>query len=541
MVAPDTVPDTTSGPQVRPALIVALVILFAELAAIGAIFKHGITFTCLENWPAGACSGASGVMVALYCVAGALVLLAMLTPQPFLRLTAEAGTQRWPLILNLLGVLVALLPVLFMQDGAGTDILLPAFACWALGMGAMLAGLALFVAPLPRWFDFIRKTWAHLLPTLAAGLAAPWLATQIRPLWRLDSIAAVTFDAVTWMIRGLGYDVETLPVEKAIGTEAFSISVAPQCSGVEGFALVTLFVTLYLWLFRADLRFPRALLLYPVGLAASALFNVLRITVLLAIGLNGNPELAVGGFHSHAGWLMFTLVALGLVALAQTVPALQKISTGQAAPAPATAPLPLRQDTTAASILPFAIFMLSALLANALSQSPGMVYPARVLLMAGILALFWPLYARLPWRVDPVALAVGAVIGLGWVLIPVTPGDGAAPYGTLSGALLLGWFLFRGLGTILLVPLIEELFFRDYLTKRLTFGAGRRWQIAAALITAALFAALHDRWAEAFIAGLAFSWVAQRRENITDAVLAHAVANAIVFAVAVISGNMSII
>lgn len=526
----------------RLPLIAAAILLAVELGAIGVIFKHVIDFRCLDNWPVQACMGASFTMVSLYCVGAALVLMAMLAPAPFRKLTAEAGDRAWPLAVNAAGVALALLPVLFMRQGAGTSVLLPAYACWGAGMLMLLGGLAAWVAPLPRWVNFARENPGTLLPVLAAGLAAPWLAAEIRPIWKLETIADLTFDAVTWVIGVMGYDVQSYPADKIIGAGDFHISVAPQCSGVEGFALVTLFVTLYLWLFRADLRFPLALLLYPVGLAASALFNVVRIAALLAIGLEGNADLAVGGFHSHAGWLMFTLVALGIVGIAQNVPLLQKrrASTGTAAPAPRAAPLPLREDPVAARILPFAIFMLSALLANAFSQSPGVIYPARVVLMIGVLALFWPIYARLPWRLDPVAALVGAGIGLMWVLIPVPPSD-IAPYGTLTGLALTGWFICRGIGTILLVPLIEELFFRDYLTKRLTRGPQLVWRIVAILGTAALFAALHDRWAEAFVAGLAFSWVALRRDNITDAVLSHAVANAIVFAVAVMSGNLSII
>jgi exosortase E/protease (VPEID-CTERM system) len=319
--------------------------------------------------------------------------------------------------------------------------------------------------------------------------------------------------------------------------------VAPQCSGIEGIALVTLFVTLYLCLFRKDLRFPRALLLYPVGILASAAFNVLRIAGLLIIGLEGSPELAVGGFHSHAGWLMFTLVALGIVALAQTVPALQKAPAAGAtgATTPKAPPLPFRQDPIVAAILPFAVFMLSAQLAQAFSQSPSLVYPGRVVLMAGVLALFWPLYARLPWRADPVAVGAGVLIGLAWVLIPVEAGDGPPPYGTLTGVALVGWFLMRGIGTVVLVPIIEELFFRSYLEKRLRLGEGRLWIVIAALIGAALFAALHDRWAEAFVASLIFSWVAWRRGNITDAILSHAAANLVVFSVAWATGQVHII
>ena len=509
-----------------------------ELAAIGTIFKHSIDFTCLDNWPLRACAGASGTMVAIYCMLGALALLWMLAPQPFRTLTAQAGARFWPLAINLVGALIALIPIAFLVEGSGTSSLIPAFSFWSFGMALMLVGLGLFIAPLPRWKAFLVQNWTRLLPVLVVGALAPSFATVIRPLWRLDTIADWTFDAVAWVVRLLGYDILTNPELKNIGTEEFFISVAPQCSGVEGFALVTLFVTLYVSLFRQDLRFLRAFLLYPIGLLASAAFNVLRIAILLIIGLEGNPELAVGGFHSHAGWLMFTLVALGLIALAQAVPALQKAHTG--AERVVSAPLPLFQDPMVAKILPFAVFMLSALLASAFSSTPALHYPARVILMGITLALFWQIYIRLPWRLDPVALAAGAVIGLYWVMIPVAPTD-VAPYGALAGAALIGWYVMRGIGTVILVPIIEELFFRDYLETRLRLGTGLAWKVLAAVLTAILFAALHDRWAEAFAAGLIFSFVAQRRGNITDAIVAHAVANAIVYATALITGNLAII
>ncbi len=531
--------------QTRRALILVVALLLVELIALGLLFKHGIDFKCRANWPTAACKAASTSMVGIYCTLGALVLLASLRPAPFRALIDQAGQTRWPLGLNLAGAALAVLPVVFLKDGSATQALIPTLICWALGLVAMLGGLALYLAPARRWQAFLSNQWQLLLPVIATGVMAPYLANLIRPLWQLETISNATFVAVTRIVEGLGYEVLTDPAQKIIGAGEFFIDIAPQCSGIEGIALVTLFVTLYLALFRRDLRFPRALLLYPIGILTSAAFNVLRIAVLLIIGLEGSPELAVGGFHSHAGWLMFTLIALGIVALAQTVPALQKAPTQApaqgAAPAPAAAPLPLRQDPVAAAILPFAVFMLSALLAQAFSQSPSLIYPGRVLFMAGVLLLFWPVYARLPWRADPVALGAGVIVGLAWVLIPVEPGDGAAPYGALTGLALVGWFIARGIGTVLLVPIIEELFFRSYLENRLRLGQGALWSVAAAVMTAALFAALHDRWVEAFLAGLVFSWVMRRRGNVTDAILSHAAANLVVFAVAWATGQVHII
>lgn len=536
--------DPTRHRSPAPVLMGAAGVFALELGVIGTLFKHGVNFRCLSNWPQAACSGASGTMIAIYCILGALLLLGMLKPDPFRTLVQNASVRLWPLAVNLVGAAIALIPLTLLEEGQGTAALVPSFICWSVGMTMMLVGLALVLAPVQRWSAFLRGNWTSLLPVVAVGAIAPSFATIIRPLWHLDTITDVTFDAVTRAIRLLGYEVEASAEHKVIGAGDFYINVAPQCSGVEGFALVTLFVALYLGLFRQELRFPRALLLFPIGLAASAFFNVVRIAVLLAIGLEGNPELAVGGFHSHAGWLMFTLVALGIIALASAVPALQKHPVSDKTDpnkAKLAAPAPFFQDQTVAFILPFAVFMFSALLATALTASPALFYPARVVLMTLVLALFWQIYKRLPWRMDPVALGAGALIGLAWVLIPVEPATGPAPYGTLTGLALIGWFVLRGFGTMILVPVIEEVFFRGYLEQKLRLGLGRGWIVTAAVATAILFAALHGRWAEAFAASLIFSWVAHRHGRVTDAIVSHMAANAVVFAVAVITGNLAII
>lgn len=530
-------------PKPRLALIFAVALLALEFAFIGVLFKHGVDFYCLDNWPAQACSGASSSLVGLYCVLGAISLLYLLQPAPFRTLLSQAGGRLWALALNLVGVAIALIPLSFLENGAGSAVLLPAFLCWVLGMAAILSGIALYVAPLSAWRAFLASSWTKLIPVVLTGMIAPYFAMAIRPLWQLETMSDFTFRGVVWLLEGLGYAPQTFEGKKVIGVDPFYINVAPQCSGIEGIALVVLFVTLYLGIFRKELRFPHVLLLYPIGILTSVMFNLLRITVLLVIGIEGNPELAVGGFHSHAGWLLFTLVALGIVVAAQTVPALQRQvpQHGAEEAAPRGPQVSFFRDPEVARILPFAIFMFSALLASAFAQSPGVVYPLRVVAMAAALAVFWPVYRALVWRIDPVALGVGIAIGLMWVLIPVEASEGPAPYGTLAGGALVGWFILRGLGTIVLVPVIEELFFRDYLERKLRLGTGLLWQVLAACVTAGLFALLHDRWAEAFVAGIAFSFLMQRRGNVVDPIVAHAGANALVYGVALATGNLNII
>ena len=266
-----------------------------------------------------------------------------------------------------------------------------------------------------RWIAFLREDGRTFLPALAVGIAAPLLATMTRPAWRLETVSEATFASVGWLLETVGYEVAASATTKLLRSGDLLILIGPACSGVEGIALVSPFVTLYLVLFRHELRFPRALLLYPLGIAASAAFNILRITLLVAIGIKGNPELAKGAFHSHAGWLMFTIVALGLIALAQSFAAFRR---GMGTAMPVASPMgpassgmavacaagadptarhrevrrrslpPLRLDPQVARLLPFAVFMLSAVFASTVSTTPALLYPLRAAAMAAALVFF---------------------------------------------------------------------------------------------------------------------------------------------------------
>jgi uncharacterized protein len=70
--------------------------------------------------------------------------------------------------------------------------------------------------------------------------------------------------------------------EKLVGTATFESTIVPECSGYEGVMLGTLLLALYIWLFRMYLRFPQALLLFPIGALAVWLANAVCITVLIA-------------------------------------------------------------------------------------------------------------------------------------------------------------------------------------------------------------------------------------------------------------------
>jgi len=98
----------------------------------------------------------------------------------------------------------------------------------------------------------------------------------------------------------------------------------------------------------------------------------------------------------------------------------------------------------------------------------------------------------------------------------------------------------RLIGTVLLIPVVEEMFFRGYILARLDRG-GMVWRIIAVVASSLLFAALHGRWLAAGIAGVIFALVMLRRGRVTDAVVAHMVANAVVAAAALLMLDFSLI
>ena len=127
-----------------------------------------------------------------------------------------------------------------------------------------------------------------------------------------------------------------------------------------------------------------------------------------------------------------------------------------------------------------------------------------------------------------------------WVIVPVDP-EAMPPYAALTGGLLMTWIVLRGIGTTILVPVIEELFFRDYLENKFQVEPTFGWSVVSVLGTTILFAALHDRWIEAFVAGVAFSLLRRYTGRITDAIAAHGTANGIVFLTALLLDRMEII
>jgi exosortase E/protease (VPEID-CTERM system) len=411
--------------------------------------------------------------------------------------------------------------------------------------GAVLAGgvvlLALACLPLPTMLLAVRETGSVWVYSVLAGISAWFLRAPFQLLWIHASAANIyllqrfTFRCVQGLLGFLLPDLVVDAGPFVIGTPRFSVSVGAPCSGIEGLGLVLVFTLVWLWFFRKENRFPQALVLIPGALACAFLLNVVRIAGLILIGNAGAPDVAFVGFHSQAGWIAFTLVALGFSVATERLAWVRKPPAGteRAAPLETASGEPA---ATRAYLLPFLAIMAAAFVAKSASGYFEWLYPLRFVSAAGVLWVFRAEYRRLNWRFGWGAVATGTGIFLLW-LTPEWLGHGgaASPLGpalaALSPAARITWIGIRIAAAVVTVPLAEELAFRGYLARRVM---GRdfdevpftRLTVVAIALSSLLFGLMHGQhWLVGIAAGVAYAVLLRAKGRMGDAVAAHAVSN----------------
>lgn len=413
----------------------------------------------------------------------------------------------------------------------------PWLATWSVLAVTTIVPWLLAVAPSRFWLQLVRRERTALLIGCLVGTSV-WLLVGMfvrqeaplaqKALW--GSLSEATLHLVYWLLGWVYKDLVYQPDVAVVGTASFHVRISYACSGIEGVSLITLFLGLYLWLFRRELRFPQAFWLFPLGMLAMWLTNALRITLLIAIGTDFSREVALGGFHAQAGWIAFILIAVGLIAVAH--------KTKYFALAP-PGPMPLGQGASlaAALLVPLMVLMAASAVTSAVSAGFDTLYALRALAASLALWYYRKAYRGLGWSVSWQAAALGIVVfGLWMVLEPKiddSQSDLARGLSQLSPGTAAAWITFRVFGSVLVVPVVEELAFRGYLLRKLTasnFEDVRlgHFTVFAFLTSSLLFGLLHGRWLAGTLAGMVYALALHRRGQIGDAVLAHVTTNALI-------------
>lgn len=393
--------------------------------------------------------------------------------------------------------------------------------------------LALLSAAPPRFYlDSLARGWRHPVLAIAVGVLSWRAANAAEGLWGV--LSAGTLAASGLLLRiGPGEVLVDLD-QRVLGLDGFEILVAPVCSGADGLGLVLLFQATWLSLARERLRFPRALALLPLGAAAALSANVLRISALMWLGASGHEDLAAGGFHSKLGWILFIAIALGTVAIAERVEWFRSPGDGGSPARPAV------PSTAAAWIAPLLAALATALLTGVFADEGfDRWYAARVLAAGAVLFLVRSALPRPSLPFSWIAAAAGALAALAWIPF-AGGGSGGAPAGLLelSPAARAAWIAARVAGSCTVVPLVEELAFRGFLLRWLVSPdferlSPRAFTWPAVIVSSLAFGAMHHPWELGAATGLVFAAAFLWRGRLSDAVLAHALANVAV-AVAVL-------
>ena len=198
-------------------------------------------------------------------------------------------------------------------------------------------------------------------------------------------------------------------------------------------------------------------------------------------------------------------------------------------------------------VAPFLAFMALLALRGAVPADgswgfdPRWLYGVQAGLAALLLAVWWREYGELAWQTMPtigealLAVGVGLAVFALWIQLDApwmtigTPDAAFVPVDA-DGRLQWAWVALRLTGAALVVPLVEELFWRSFLMRWVQqplFEALRPQRVGprAVLVSTFVFVLAHTLWLAAALAGLAYAWLYIRSGKLWLPVIAHAVTN----------------
>jgi len=212
----------------------------------------------------------------------------------------------------------------------------------------------------------------------------------------------------------------------------------------------------------------------------------------------------------------------------------------------------LAGSPAAARVTPFVIFLLLTGCQGQFGEaSRYWFYFAKTLVGIWLIWEMFPLVAEIRWAFSWEAVVVGIGVFALWVGISgswttqdtlwvkvglshastkaATPWD---PLVQFPGNAALAWLfiLTRILGSTLVVPPLEEAFYRSFLYRYIVKPdfmsvPFKQFSPMAFIATACVFGLSHNEWIAGILCGAAYQWLVIRKNRLGDAMTAHAITN----------------
>jgi uncharacterized protein len=199
----------------------------------------------------------------------------------------------------------------------------------------------------------------------------------------------------------------------------------------------------------------------------------------------------------------------------------------------------LEESPLLARVLPFVIFVVLTFFQGWFGEgSRYWIYLLKTLVGAGLIVLVWPLVREMRWVFTWEALVVGVAVFAIWVgldgLYPRPElGPPWNPYEAFAGSAGLAAFFIsvRIVGSTLVVPPIEEIFYRSFLYRYIARPDFQSLPLnyfawVPFLVAALIFGAAHaQHWLVAIPCAMAYQGLVIYKNRLGDAITAHAITN----------------
>jgi CAAX prenyl protease-like protein len=187
-------------------------------------------------------------------------------------------------------------------------------------------------------------------------------------------------------------------------------------------------------------------------------------------------------------------------------------------------------------VLPFLVFASFSYLVTIYDLSEALVYPAKILSVMVLLFFYWPrIRQEIRINLDLNAVLAGIVVFIIWIgfedLYPkIGPGSEFNPFQLAQGFSAYLLMASRLFGAALIVPVMEELFWRSFALRFLININFTRYPLGTFSWFSYIFVSIgfgleHQRWLPGIIAGLIYAMLLYQKKNLFSPILAHGVAN----------------
>jgi len=203
------------------------------------------------------------------------------------------------------------------------------------------------------------------------------------------------------------------------------------------------------------------------------------------------------------------------------------------------------QRATIAYIAPFLAFVGIMALEKVVPLPPQWLYAVRFVVVCAVIAVFSRQYLSFRPSLPLASIGIGVAVFVVWIApdylfgyrhhwlfensITGTATSSFSPHLKQN----VGFMVMRSLSSAILVPILEELFWRGWMMRWLIDTDFQKVQLgkyvpSAFWIVAVLFASEHGPyWEVGLAAGIIYNWWIVRTRNLADCIVAHGVTNAV--------------